>query len=680
MPTPTKIIDLDAIASRANTVLAKHPTQIEDKWLWRIKPANVFDFTRHFMGRRTENGNEPSEKQWETLVSSYGEEPLPQQKLGVIDGFFHHRLLVLVVGQGGGKNFVTEIDCAYATYLWQCLSNPHYSFQIDASRVFNIINFSQVNKEQGRRVFFDHFKRALKETREPRSGANWFEKHVLNFNIDRALLKDEFTIPCSIPGNGPLVAWSGDSGAATPEGSSIWKAIIDEPSRANSPAKYSAAKNQYNVIDGNRNTRFIHELNSQITVFSYPEQEVNDLTIELHNKHKDDPLAHCVTYTTFEFDPRKKPTDPQYAQAFKDDPIDANRRYNCIVPKNVMGFFQPWIEKIKECANPNRANRANYHLTTVTRTIKKFGQDAEADFTIIDMDSLEIMGDDKERVMFIDPGKNGDAFAIACGFPTPLSDVGIVEQLDRDLERESAEYKTQSERMQDMEAAFKMLSAPVIDTLIVAKPQGGAAVDFANADDVIWALIEAFPNIVGVHFDHWQSDLFVDQLRADGVPAENHQFSNPVQVRLYKTLRRFVWNNQAEYLYDERAIREMERLIKVNENKVDHPEGPGESKDIADTFAGCAYFICQLPPYEAPVGAVSNSEYLNAYRYLKRQLGHEPTKHDIAVLLGVDMDQVENAQEAAKLSKQDAYQKWLAENSDQGTVGLRRELSEVLRG
>lgn len=676
MHTKTNI-DLDAIACRGEDALIRRTTtEDKTKKLWRIQPVSVREFVTNFQ-RKTGL----SDPQWEVLESVFGASPLPQQTLdGPIDNFFNSREVVLLCGQGAGKGFTTICLMSYQIYLMCCLAWPHETFGLEADEVFDYAVVSGVNSLQAEFVIYKRLVQALKTTVDPKSGNNWFTEHAgMSFNeLGRGNVKvRRFDVPCHIQGRRLATFHSRNAEKFSIEGLTLHGVIFDEMSRLDTETKYLKGKELYTIAQGNRASRFSFR-NSFIVSMSYPQSRFMDLTVELYEQYIDDPHVHRAKYATWEFNPKKSKDDKEFEDMRKSDYADYKRRFKCIIPEfSDLNFFYPYGHTIKECANPDLINRANYTLRTVTRNVTKFGKPDTADYTIVDMDSLEILGDDKERVIFIDPGKSGDSFAIACGYPAPLSDPDIVGQLERDLSDDNDQYRTHSERMQAMTEAFRILSAPVIDTLIVVSPQKGAPVDFANADDVIWELCEAFPNVVGVHFDHWQSDLFVDKLRADGIPAENHAFSNPVQVRLYKTLRRFVWNNQAEYIHHDKAIREMERLLRINENKVDHPEGPSESKDIADTFAGCAYFICQLTPYEAPGGSLSNGDYMTAYNFLKRQLGHEPTKQEVSVLLGVDPSEVDNAQEAQKLSRQDAYQKWLADNS--GHPGLRKEISDALR-
>lgn len=503
------------------------------------------------------------------------------------DRIFNVEQAILKIGQGGGKNFVITIAVDYAIYLWCCLTDPHRFFKLQPHEPFDILNFSQVNEQQARNVFFKTLASVMKNTIDPETGENWFVKHM-GFRIAEYGKKDikekEMTIPHRRPGYGGIRIYCLDSTAKSVEGYTIWMYILDEPSRADTPVKYAIAKKQYDTAQTNCETRFspYHYLG---LVFSYPEQETNDLTVELYDRYCDVPKEnHCsikdgiltAWYYTFVFNPKK--TEAEYLKKHKLDPVDADRRWKAIVPPNKFGFFMPYIDKIKECANPNLVNPVQYKPTLTSRVVEVKGEPAERLFTAIEI--LNVDRDKKQRFWGVDPSETGDGFIIVSGYPDVLDHE--IATLELESYRKSGETEIEE---------INVTCKPVVDVIIKYQPSRKHPVDYSNVEKVLTRLLGVdFKNSRGIQSDKYQSESLRQKMLDIGIRGANAMFfSNPVQVRMGKIFRHLVWNNAAEYLDDPLLIREMMKLLFINNNKIDHPAG--ESKDIYDAVVNC---VCQI--------------------------------------------------------------------------------------
>lgn len=553
-----------------------------------------------------------------------------------------YREAVLMVGQKGGKNWTVEILVDYYLYKLANLINPHEFFNVDKSTDFNICNSSMVNERQAKGVFFERMKNTIRLTIDPKTGDNWFERYAgldLRPGGFGDMQSKNITFPEQGPGYGKIKLHCFDSTPSSPEGLTIFLAIMDEPSRANTIALYDNANKLYRMYSGNIQGSF--KQHGKLCIFSYPEQELNDLTVERYNEGLKDPKVFVMKAPTWEFNP--KLTREDYDDWFRKDPIDAACRFGCVIPANKFGFFKPYFEKIEECVNPELKNRVQYRPTITRRQTGK-GEDVNIlEFTGIEI--LNIMGDDKIRVWAGDPAISGDAFVFAGGYAEYLETDGNPKKTTIRLTKVNNGIESEEEVI--LEGKI------VIDTIIVWKPEKDKPVDYVDVENVILKLLDVFPMSREVHFDKFNSEGLRQKILQKGLKCESHAFSQKQQLRYYKILRGLIWNNQAEYLPEDEyrsnqkdlsVITELRQLILENRTRIQHPSGG--SKDIADVFAMLAEFILKvefLPTFKA--GEMDQMEYsLEEYarRYLagmqqyKELNGRVATNEEIAAFLKLD--------------------------------------------
>jgi hypothetical protein len=567
--------------------------------VWDFKPVNIFDFFRHFLSRPV-----LSERQKDVARAICGDKA---------DEFSQeYQEIVCMVGMKGGKNWLFEGVFAYFAYKLMCLSNPHAYFGVAPDKEISLTNSSLVNARQAEIVFFNNLKKVMRNTIDPDSGDNWFERHV-GVRIDERygdLKKKTIDLPKSVRFH------SFDSQPESPEGLLILVGCIDEPSRANTPIRYEEAKKLHKVVSRNALASF--KKYSKTVLFSYPEQQTCDLIVDRYEESQKKGNKHIfgVKIPTWVFNPTV--TRESLQTAFDEDPMDANCRYGCIIPPPRFGFYQPYPEKIRDCANPTLKNKIFYRPTITSRRTGKGMQVDVREFTGVEI--LGIQGDDLPRAFAGDAAVTRDAFIIGGGYPGRF-----------ELERERLELPL------DMEMG--VLARPIIDVMIVWKPERDRPVDYLNVSEVIGKLLEAFPATRSFTFDKFNSEKIRQEILARGVECEPPlHFSNPEQVRLHKILRHLVWNNTAEYLDIEEMLVELEQLLFINKTKIDHP--PGGSKDYADVLAILASKLIQMQ-YGTTVhfdfGVEPSSTFAQAVdRYrreaqaLKVKLRREPSDAEVA--------------------------------------------------
>jgi len=590
-------------------------------WRWETGDVNVFTFFREFLRRPV-----LSEDQKKVASAVCGDDPQQfSTKYQEIDA---------MVGIKGGKNFLFEGITPFLLYKLSSLYNWHQYFRIPLDKILSITNSSCVNETQAKEVFFRNVKAVMKNTIDPKTGDNWFERYVgVKLTEGYGDLKKKLI---ELP-NG-LCCHSFDSTPDAPQGLLIFLGIIDEPSRANTPVKYANAKKLFDVVSSNALASF--GLYSKTAIFSYPEQETNDLTVERYKASLTRKDIFGLKSPTWVFNPTI--TRESLQRKFNDDPIDAGCKYGCIVPKSRFGFFGPWFEKIRECANPTIQNRVRAKPVLVRRAGIVKGKPQILEFTGLEI--LDIQGDDKVRMFAGDPSISGDAFILSGGYAVPLrpEEMKIITISQENRQKfEEGESTTE-----DIE--IKVSYRPIVDIILKWEPMKLRPVDYVGKFGVrgtINTLLKHFPNTKKFRFDRFQSESIRQDLITKGVECEMMSFSRPQQFKLYKILRGIIWNNLFECLDDEKGLVELEQLIKLG-NKIDHPEHG--SKDIADTWAMLVETLISeeyKPQMIMDFGIGSESafttmvkEYKQAVKVLRQKLGREPTLQEIAEHTGEEED------------------------------------------
>lgn len=577
--------DLDDFVCAANRrfIAEEKEEQLAKKkkiGLWYIKPVLIEVFAKEY--QRTVDF---SDAQWEVAKAIFPKLP---EDYG--DPFFGVNEAFIKVGQGGGKNVLMVFLLNYSMYLWCCMYDPHRFCGKNKQENFDILVYSQVSERQARNVFFNNLGLAMQNTIDPVTGGNWYEENIgmrLQEYGHKDMKEREMTIKHRDRLRGNIRIFCLDTTAGSVEGYTIWIRITDEPSRANTPAKYAVAKHQYKTANGNQETRFDEGYRLGV-MFAYPEQETNDLLVEKFelNSKRAKPnsieiydgvltawyYAHVFNPTLTEKDYLKSRSKPGA------DIIDIDRRWKAIVPPNKYGFFMPYFDKINECANPNLKNKVEYKPTLTRREVKVKGKDTYREFTAVEI--LKVLGDNRRRYWGYDTSETGDSFIIVGGYPD------VLEHKVSDLK---LEHYSKSGELEKEVISFNC--KPVIDIIIVYNPSRKHPVDYVNVENIFNRLLgDEFRESKGIQSDKYQSESLRQKMLDLGIRgAEAMFFSNPVQIRMGKIFRHLVWNNAVDYLDYPQLIREMRKLLLINNNKLDHPEG--ESKDIYDSIVNC---ICQI--------------------------------------------------------------------------------------
>jgi len=542
--------------------------------IWIIEPVDVITFCVEYAGL--------------TSVSKAQEKVLR----GIFDvkrtanTFFNINQAILRIGQGGGKNFTITAAVSYLIYLWCCLYDPHGYFGKFNYENFDILNFSQVNEAQAKNVFFRTLSSMMRQVRDPEDGENWYAKHM-GFRIKeygQGDIKDKsMIIPNRHKGRGMVRVFCLDTTAKSVEGYTIWVSIMDEPSRANTLKLFEKAQHQYRTAYTNQKTRF-RAYQRLTMVFSYPEQEVNDVLVWLYNLyselHKENDFeinedegvltAWYWNWIFNAFNSTQLKTD--YEKDYARDPVDANRRYKAIIPPSAFGFFNPYLDTIADAFNPELKSPVEWQQIATVRREKVKGQMKDVQYVALEL--LNVKGDDRERYWGGDFSKTGDKFVIVSGYGEKTKREDSIVNYERDK-------KTGEEVKIETIVECK----PIIDIILIWDPgKGHHPVDYQNVEDIIKQMIlNHFPSSRGFHFDAYNTESMKQKILDIGLSnCDSLPFGNPQQVKLGRTTRHLVWHHGIEIITSDILKMEMQKLVFENNNKIDHPSGG--SKDIWDAL------------------------------------------------------------------------------------------------
>ena len=531
--------------------------------------ADCLSFQREFLKR------ELGDKQKEAYLAVWGD------KAGEWNKLYHE--IVLLIGMKGGKNFWAEGDVAYLCYYINCLKNAHEYFSkitgtlipYTSEKTFDVVNVSSVDETQARHAFFETVKNVLRQTKDPATGDNWFERYAgLDLREQFGdFKKKEIIFPTKEEGRGGIRLLCFNSAATAPEGMHMLRFYADELSRADTKQKYLNADQLYELGLSNTRASFPNRV-GKIIGWSYPNDSDWDLTNDRFEKAITVEGIYAVKLKTWEFNPAR--SKEMFKDAYTADPIKAARFYECKKPISRDNFYQPYVETIAEAINPEVTNRIAYKI--INRTAKVNTGEIKQ-YTSLEI--LGIKGDKRVRCFAHDAGSYKDRYVIIGGYNETID----AKKLDIFINEDPEVIATNKK--------------PIVDFMIVLDPKEGYPIDYLAVGDIWTAIIRAFPNTQSINSDHWQTEKLIQEIIAQGISSKSYFFSRQKQLRLYTIQRAQVWSGNISVCDDRNEAHrvqmgsrwfspselwkmEAEKLIKDG-TKLDHP--PDFSKDVQDATA-----------------------------------------------------------------------------------------------
>jgi len=493
----------------------------------------------------------------EAMSQIYRKEDL-QVLLGTEDGSQHYAKytkneIILQLGKGSGKDFVSTVACAYVVYKLLCLKDPARYYGKPAGDAIDIINVA-INAEQAKNVFFKGFKTKIEKS-------PWFagkyDPKVNSIGFDKS-----------------ITVYSGHSERESHEGLNLFMAVLDEISgfatevgTGNDQGK--TADNIYKAFRGTVDSRFpdlgkvvllsfpryngdfiskryeevimekdvIERRHKFIINEELPEGPDNEFEIaweEDHIKSYKYPRMFALKRPTWEVNPTRKIDD--FKIAFLTDLGDAMMRFLCTPTYSSDAFFKQ-KDKLEKCMT----------LRNPVDTYKRFEENFKPD-------------PDKIYYVHADLAQKHDKCAVAIAHVERWVNIQVIKDYEQ------------------------VAPIVVVDAVVWWEPKIQGPVDLSEVKKWIQNLRREGFNIGMVTFDRWQSFDIQQELKAVGMRTDTVS----VAKKHYEDLAMMVYEERVAMPMIPLLLEEMSELkITDNGKRVDHPRK--KSKDLADAVCGAVF-------------------------------------------------------------------------------------------
>ena len=461
--------------------------------------------------------------------------------------------IILQLGKGSGKDFVSTVACAYVVYKLLCLKDPAVYYGKPAGDAIDIINVA-INAQQAKNVFFKGFKTKIEKS-------PWFAGKY-NAKAD------------SIDFDKSVTVYSGHSERESHEGLNLFMAVLDEISGFASEVgtgneQGKTAENIYKAFRGTVDSRF-PDL-GKVALLSFPRYQgdfiskrYDDVIAEketIERKHTfiinedlphDDPgnrfeiswdedtiLSYKIPKVlafkkpTWEVNPTRKIDD--FKIAFYTDLADAMMRFACMPTYASDAFFKDRtkLERVMTMRNPLDLSR-------------RFDESFKPD-------------PDKTYFIHADLAQKHDKCAVAIAHVDKWVNIQVIK---------------------DYEQVAPMV---VVDAVAWWEPRAEGPVNLSDVKNWIINLRRQGFNLGMVSFDRWQSFDIQNELQAVGIRTETVS----VAKKHYEDLAMMIYEERVAMPMIPLLLEEMSELKIMKGNRVDHPRK--KSKDLADAVSGAVF-------------------------------------------------------------------------------------------
>jgi hypothetical protein len=461
--------------------------------------------------------------------------------------------LILQLGKGSGKDFISTVACAYVVYKLLCLKDPAIYFGKPAGDAIDIINVA-VNAQQAKNVFFKGFKTKIE--RSP-----WFAGKF-NAKAD------------SIEFDKSITVYSGHSERESHEGLNLLMAVLDEISGFASEVvsgneQGKTADNIYKAFRGTVDSRF-PDL-GKVVLLSFPRYQGDFIsqryesviaekeTIERRHTfimnedlpHTDPgnqfeiswdedtilqykiPRVFAFKRPTWEVNPTRKIED--FKLAFFTDLGDAMMRFACMPTYSSDAFFKQ-IDKVEKCMSTRNP------LDSFRRFDETFVPDP-----------------DKTYYIHADLAQKHDKCAVAIAHVDKWVNIQVIKDYEQ------------------------VAPIVIVDAVAWWEPRAEGPVNLSEVKQWIINLRRQGFNIGMVSFDRWQSFDIQNELQAVGIRTETVS----VAKKHYEDLAMMIYEERVAIPRIPILLEEMSELKIMKGNRVDHPRK--KSKDLADAVTGAVF-------------------------------------------------------------------------------------------
>ena len=460
--------------------------------------------------------------------------------------------IILQLGKGSGKDFVSTVACAYVVYKLLCLKDPASYYGKPSGDAIDIINVA-INAQQAKNVFFKGFKTKIEKS-------PWFAGKY-NPKAD------------SIEFDKAITVYSGHSERESHEGLNLFLAVLDEISGFASEVgtgneQGKTADNIYKAFRGTVDSRF-PDL-GKVVLLSFPRYQGDFIsqrydavvaekeTVERRHKfiiNEELPEGpdnefeitweedHILSYKipkvlalkrpTWEVNPTRKIDD--FKIAFLTDLGDAMMRFLCTPTYSSDAFFKQ-KDKLIKCMT----------LTNPVDSFRRFSENFKPD-------------PDKTYYIHADLAQKHDKCAVAIAHVDKWVNIQVIKDYEQ------------------------VAPIVIVDAVAWWEPKSEGPVNLSEVKQWIINLRRQGFNIGIVSFDRWQSFDIQNELKAVGIRTDTVS----VAKKHYEDLAMMIYEERVAIPMIPLLLEEMSELKIMKGNRVDHPRK--KSKDLADAVCGAVF-------------------------------------------------------------------------------------------
>ena len=471
--------------------------------------------------------------------------------------------IILQLGKGSGKDFVSTVACAYIVYKLLCLKDPARYYGKPSGDAIDIINVA-INAQQAKNVFFKGFKTKIEKS-------PWFAGKY-NAKADSVEFDKSITV------------YSGHSERESHEGLNLLLAVLDEISGFASEVgtgneQGKTAENIYKAFRGSVDSRF-PDL-GKVVLLSFPRYQgdfiskrYEDVIAEketIEKKHifimnenlpHDDsnnqfeiaweedtiisykvPKVLALKKPTWDVNPTRKIDD--FKLAFYTDLGDAMMRFAC-TPTFASDAFFKQKDKLEKCMT----------LRNPVDNFRRFDESFKPD---------------PEKIYYIhaDLAQKHDKCAVAIAHVDKWVNIQVIK---------------------DYQQVAPMV---IVDAVAWWEPKAEGPVNLSEVKQWIINLRRQGFNIGVVSFDRWQSFDIQQELKAVGIKTDTVS----VAKKHYEDLAMMIYEERVAIPSIPLLLEEMSELKIMKNTRVDHPRK--KSKDLADAVCGAVFGAISHTPKDS---------------------------------------------------------------------------------
>lgn len=481
--------------------------------------------------------------------------------------------LLLMYGEGAGKDFLCERILIYVAYWLICLKSPQKYLGRAEGTPIDLVNTS-VTEEHASNVFFKQFCEAIPLVINPNTGNNWFSEQGMDIRAGKDIQTSSVKFPKSI------TSYSCSSVKYTAEGKNVFLGILDEIAEF----KFEKAKALYGNLKATCTSRFpqkhkvilISYLRDEFDFMNIHWNEVDTLPLHLQSK------IYRSKKATWEVN--LNVSRASYEDAYAKEPEDSARRYENIMPKKTSLKFIKNGEKILRAVrgydgySPMLSDTPYVSIDLNQETFAAWFRpdmikeiyDLEEEYMNTPTELL------KSKIELLKEAHSGSKYFIHI-----------------DLAKGAYDYA-------GFALVHSYMKTPTIvgyyvDFVVQLKPDGNE-VDFEKVREFIYKLQDQGFPLTLISLDQWNSTDFMQQLEKKGIPNKLQSMDRTLQP--YNTLKDLIYQDLVNIYGNPILLRELNELQLIG-GKVDHPKESNQrlkeegkragSKDCADAVAGAIF-------------------------------------------------------------------------------------------